>query len=474
MKMSDSSSKKKSASKCFAFVVSRMPRLFLYPLLVFLLSLSVSAEVAERPNALFIVSDDLNDWVGFMEGSRNAFTPNLDRLASQGVAFLDAHASSPLCGPSRAAFMSGMSAATSGFHDNDGKFSENELLTGRENLPQFFKGLGYRTMGAGKIFHYGYPEYWHEYLERGPRMYQAGDPKRNGFKIPGIMDWGPIELTEEEMDDYRMAQFAIDRLGREYDRPFFLACGIYLPHAPWYAPEEFFEPFPVDEILLPVENPEDHDDLPVRGRQMIRNSYQEIVEALGEEAHRDAVRSYLAAIHFADAQIGRILDALEESPHADNTIVVVFGDHGSHLGEKQRWHKDTLWVESTRTPLIIRAPGREGNGEASRRMASLLDLYPTLAELVGGEPPAHLEGRSLVSLLDDPDRSWPYAVVTHRRPGQVAVRTEDWCYIRYEDGGEEFYDRKADPGEWVNLAEISQYEVKKEEVSSWIESERRK
>lgn len=443
-----------------------MTRLPLLSLVLVMFTLSLSAEVEEPPNVLLIILDDLNDWVGHLEGHRNALTPNIDRLASEGVAFLDAHASSPLCGPSRAAFLSGMSAATSGYHNNLSRFTDEEILMGRENLPQFFHRAGYSTYASGKVFHYHFPEFWDESLDKGPRMYKAGQPKRNGLEIPGIFDWGPLPVADEEMDDYKMAQFAIDRLNEAHDRPFFIACGIYLPHLPWYAPEEYFEPFPVDGILIPPDNPNEVDDLPNRALQMARNKYQEVVNDLPPEALREAVQAYLAASHFADAQIGRILDALAAGPYAEDTVVVLIGDHGNHLGEKDRWHKDTLWQESTRAPFIVYAPGMAGNGHPSKRMASLLDLYPTLAELIGKEPPPHLEGRSLVPLLEDPVREWPFGVVTHRRPGQASVRTEDWCYIRYDDGSEELYDRRNDPSEWVNLAQTPQYERIKEEMSA--------
>jgi len=421
-----------------------------------------------RPNVLFIILDDLNDWTGISEGHRNTLTPNIDRLASEGVAFLDAHASSPLCGPSRAAFLSGISAVTSGFHDNKSRFTENEVLMEIENLPQFFHRIGYSTYASGKVFHYHYPEFWDDSLDKGPRMYKAGQPKQNGLEIPGIFDWGPLPVPDEEMDDYKMAQFAIDRLNEEHNKPFFIACGIYLPHLPWYAPEEYFEPFPIDEILTPPVNPDDLNDLPAVALRMIQNNYQEVLDQLPPDALRAAVQAYLAATHFADAQVGRVLDALAASPYSEDTIVVLISDHGNHLGEKHRWHKDTLWRESTHTPFIIYAPGMSGNGHTSDRVTSLLDIYPTLADLIGEQPPPHLEGRSLVPLLENPDGEWPFGVVTHRRPGQASVRTEDWCYIQYEDGSEELYDRRNDPREWINLAGISQYEEMKNEVSLWI------
>jgi arylsulfatase A-like enzyme len=441
----------------------------LLTLLVLIVMALKSALASERPNVLMIVLDDLNDWVGAMYGHPDTVTPHLDRLASQGVMFLDAHATSPLCAPSRAAFLSGMRASTSCYHDARGRFTDFDVLMRNPNLPQFFKQAGYQTFGAGKLFHNNYPEFWDVSLNKGPRMYQANMPKRHGHDIPGIMDWGPLERSEQEMDDYRMAQFAIDKLQREHEQPFFIACGIYLPHLPWYAPKEFFEPFPLESIRLPIENPNELDDLPPVTLSMTSSNQQRLIRDLGREVHREAVQAFLASTHFADAQIGRILAALDASPYADNTIVVLFSDHGNHLTEKHRWHKDTLWRESTRVPLVIRAPGMAGNGVASPRMASLLDIYPTLADLIGVEAPSHLEGRSLRPLLENPLRKWDHAAITNRRPGEASIRTEDWAYIRYADGSEELYNRRHDPREWINLASVPEYAQVKQQLATELE-----
>lgn len=422
-------------------------------------AVGVAETSGERPNVLMLVIDDLNDWAGALHGHPDTLTPNIDRLARQGVVFTDAYATSPICGPSRAAFLSGMLASTSGLHDNTSRFDAHPILMENENLPQFFRNRGYLTFGSGKIFHYYYPQFWDKSLDKGPRMYRSGQPKLNGLEIPGIFDWGSLAgVTDEEMDDYKMAQFAIDRINETHDAPFFITCGIYLPHLPWYAPPEYFEPFPLDTILMPVVNPHETEDLPRTALSMIHNSYQQIVRELGPEAHREAVQAYLAATHFADAQIGRVLDALEASPYRHNTIVVLLSDNGNHHGQKDRWHKDTLWRESTRVPLIIYAPGMEGNGRPSHAVASLIDVYPTLVDLLGEARPSHLEGRSLKPLLEEPEREWDHAVISNRRPGQYAVRTTDWCYIRYHDGSEELYKRRDDPREWINLADIPQYD----------------
>ena len=420
------------------------------------------------PNVILISVDDLNDWVGALHGHPNTLTPNMDRLARKGVVFTDAHASSPLCGPSRAALLSGIRASTSGFHDNNSSFSAHPVLMENENLPQFLKRMGYSTFSSGKVFHSYYPAFWDESIPKGGRMYSAGDPKLNGLEIPGIFDWGELDTPEEEMDDYKMVQFAIDRLRSLDDTPFFIACGIYLPHLPWYAPREYFKPFPRESIIMPEIKSDDSDDLPATALSMIYNNYQDLVRKLSPEAQRDAVRAYLASTHFADAQVGRLLDALDKSIHADNTIVVIFGDNGNHHGQKNRWHKDTLWRESTRVPLIIYVPGMAGNGKPCTRMASLIDIFPTLMDLLGETASDHLEGRSLKSLLENPAAVWEHAVITDRRPGQYAIRTGEWCYIRYNEGAEELYNRRNDPREWVNLAGEKKYDsIKKELMATY-------
>jgi arylsulfatase A-like enzyme len=414
---------------------------------------SVEDRKSERPNVLFISLDDLNDWVGCLDGHPNALTPNIDRLAKKGVLFTNAYSSSPLCGPSRAAFLSGMRASTTGFYDNKGEYTKNQALSECENLLQFFKRQGYATYGAGKIFHGYYPQFWDDSIGFGARMYQAGDPKINQTDIPGIFDWGVIDRTDEEMDDYKMAQFTIDKLNQKHDKPFFLACGIYLPHAPWYAPQKYFDKFPLGEIEMPTVKSDDLDDIPVVGQRIAGKGteYNARVDKY-KSRHNEAVQAYLAACNFADAQVGRILEALENSEYANNTIVVLFGDHGVHLGEKMKWHKDTLWVESARAPMIIYAPGYAGNGRQCSRTVSLLDMYPTLVDLINGKIGDKLEGNSLVPLLENTDLEWNHPAITNRRKDQTSVRTEQWCYIRYEDGSEELYDIVNDPSEWNNLA----------------------
>lgn len=421
-----------------------------------------------RPNVLFIVIDDLNDWVGCLGGNPDSLTPNMDRLAAKGTLFRNAYASSPLCGPSRAAFLSGMRASTTGLYDNLSNFEDHQILLDYENLPQFLRRRGYLAYGAGKVFHGYYPQYWDDSIDKGGRLYQAGEPKKNGLDIPGIFDWGALDVPDEQMDDYRMAQFAIDKLSQEHEKPFFLACGIYLPHVPYYAPRAYFDKFPLDKLSMPVVKADDTADLPKEAIKVINPKYTEFIDKCGQDKLKEAVQAYLACVNFADAQVGRVLDALEQSPYAHNTIVVLLGDNGLHFGEKNKWHKDSLWAESSRVPFMIYDPRKNRNGKLCDRVVSLLDIYPTLAELTNSLPPSNLEGRSIVPLLEYPYRKWDYPAITNRRKDQTAVRTEKWCYIRYQDGTEELYDYETDRFEWYNLASDGKYTNIKTKLAAYI------
>jgi arylsulfatase A-like enzyme len=427
---------------------------------------SYAGKNQQNPNVLFIVLDDLNDWVGCLGGHPNAKTPNLDKFAAESMLFTSAYCTSPLCGPSRAAFLSGMRASTTGVYNNTDHY--HEIMPDALNMPLFFKNNGYFSCGAGKIFHGMYPEYWHEFIPKSDRMYHAGEPKMNGTDIPGIFDWGALDVDDSEMDDYKMAQFAVDKLKAEHDKPFFLACGIYRPHAPWYAPKKYFDMHPIDKISMPVVKKDDLDDVPPAGVRVANLGYTKHVDAAGAAKKREAVQAYLASVTFADTQVGRVLKALDKSPYKDNTIVVVLGDHGLHLGEKNKWHKDTLWEESCRAPLMIRVPGMTEAGSVCERTVSFLDLYPTLVSLCGFDRPSHLEGRDITKILRNPDSEWDYPAVTHRRANQVTIRDSRWRYILYENGDEELYDHSKDPNEWHNLAADKKYDSVKEKLSLYI------
>jgi arylsulfatase A-like enzyme len=276
-------------------------------------------------------------------------------------------------------------------------------------------------------------------------------------------DWGPVDARDEEMGDYKLVSWAAEQLGKKHDKPLFLGVGFVKPHLPWYAPRKYFDMFPPDSIQLPKVLEEDLKDVPAAGVRMARpeGDHRAVREA---KQWRHAVQGYLATITFLDGQVGRLLDALDKSPHRDNTIVVFWGDHGWHLGQKEHWRKFALWEEATKAPLIfVAVPGLTKPGSRCDRTVDFLSLYPTLADLCGLKAPPHLEGASLRPLLTNPAAAWDRPAITTHGRGNNAIRTEKWRYIRYADGSEELYDHEADPLEWKNLAGDSRYaDVKKQ------------
>lgn len=420
------------------------------------------------PNILFISIDDLNDWVEPLGGHPQAHTPNLARLAEQGVSFTRAYTPSPSCNPARTAIMTGLEPSTSGVYSNYQVW--REVLPDAVTMAEHFMNHDYWAAGAGKIFHNNQPDprSWNEYfpsLDRhmppDPRPVPQGEtaampPFEDMYMV---FDWAPLDVPDSEMGDFQSVQWVIDQLGREHEQPFFLAAGIYRPHLPWYAPQEYFDLFPLEELQLTEVLEGDLDDVPERAREIAHRGGGYHRNVVGAGLWPEATQGYLASIAFADAMLGRLLDALDASPHADNTIVVVWSDHGWGLGEKEHWRKFALWENIARVPLMFRVPAGvpglpEGTlaGRRSERTVSLIDLYPTLVELAGVPVPSGLDGRSLVPLLEDPAHEWPHPAVTTYEYGEYAVRDERWRYIRYIDGSEELYDHTVDPEEWTNLA----------------------
>ncbi|CAN5911892.1 sulfatase [soil metagenome] len=427
-------------------------------------------EPATTPkNVLFIAIDDLNDWTGFLGGHPQAKTPNLDRLAAQGVVFERAYCSAPACNPSRASLLTGLHPTSTGVYLNSQPW--RPVLPEAVTLPQYFQAAGYDVRGGGKIFHGRYldPDSWDEWFPLASATRPEPDDRPvNGIANTGHFDWGPLDVPDAEMPDAKVVSWAIDRLNKsEGDKPFFLAVGLYRPHLPWYVPRPYFDQHPVSEVTLPEVLDNDLEDLPPAGIAMAKpnGDHRKVIEARQWEK---AVQGYLASIAFADAQIGRLLDALEASPHAGETVIVLWGDHGWHLGEKQHWRKFALWEEATRVPLVVNVPGVTQPGGRSQRTVTLLDLYPTLIELAGLPPKQDLEGKSFVPLLRDPGAAWDRPAVTTHGRGNHAVRSERWRFIRYANGDEELYDHEADPQEWKNLADDPRYSSVKQELAGWL------
>ena len=434
---------------------------------------SAKAEAyGNKPNVLFIAIDDLNDWSGCLGGHPDVKTPNIDRLVGRGVNFTNAHCQAPLCNASRASLLTGIRPSTSGVYINPQPWRKSPVLKDAVTLPQHFMAHGYRVMGSGKIFHgrYADPPSWHEYWPSKTRN-RPGDPMPPNRPINGIpktrhFDWGPVDVKDEEMGDWKVADWTCGKLEQRYDRPFFLGCGIFRPHLPWYVPQKYFDMYPLEEVTLPNINEDDLDDVPELGRRMARQRDHRNVTKYDQ--WRAAVQGYLASITFCDACVGKVLDALDNSRHADNTIIVLWSDHGWHLGEKLHWRKFALWEEATHNMMSFVAPGVTASNGRCNEATELLDIYPTLVDLCGLESREELEGMSLRPLLEDPEatRKRP-AVTTHRR-GNHSVRDERWRYIRYKDGTEELYDHQEDELEWTNLADRKDHQDVKKRLAQWL------
>ena len=460
-------------------------------------------DVHNRPSVLFIAIDDLNDWVGFLGGHPQALTPHMDRLARRGIVFTNAHCASPACNPSRAAVFSGkMPWKTNVWSNKSRKFFSQHPDS--RVLPHSFRDAGYVTYGTGKMMHSGAADnkrlfahrfdveqrwspltrelvrYTQEELPtkgtNNPRhvvRYRGSEIMLPLNRLPSdrkpestegeSFDWGAFDTPDSEMGDTQITDWAIKRLkshsATEHQKPFFLGVGYYRPHIPLFAPSKYFNRFKAAPAKLPRVDPEDLEDLSDTAREWaieaVTAGRHDTVVA--HEQWQAAVESYLACTTFVDAQIGRLIDALDASDSSDNTIIVLWSDHGWHLGEKQHWGKWTGWERSTRVPLVI-VPPREAKHQiasAGKRCTvpvSLIDLYPTLVELCNLAPPNSLDGESLVPLIRNPQSSSDRIVVTSFDPGNVSLRSAGWRYLRYANESEELYDLKEDPNEWVNLA----------------------
>lgn len=409
-----------------------------------------------RPNILLIIADDLNDWIAPMGGHPQVKTPNLDKLAARGVTFMNAQCPAPLCNPSRTAMFSGQRPTTTGVYNNQQTWMPH-VPAGR-CLNDYLRQQGFQSLAAGKVYHYrNYrAEEWTEVFYPRDDTLPNSVAKRTPGPFPYRMftEAAPEgdyqeQRGEDQLVDAQTVSWCSDRLRRETNR-FFMVCGLHRPHTPWDIPKKYFDMYPLEKVELPRVLSNDLADVPPAGVAFARpgGAHANVIKA---GLWQDRVRAYLAAVSFADAQVGRLLVALDASAHRDNTVVVFVGDNGWHLGEKQHWAKAALWRQATRVPLIWAAPGA-AKGKRCQQAVDLMSVYPTVCELAGVPVPKHVEGFSIRPLLEDPGRDWPHpALVTHLR-GNHAVCTAEWRYIRYADGSEELYNERSDPDEWTNIA----------------------
>jgi len=422
------------------------------------------AAANDKPNVLMIAIDDLNDWVGPLTGDSGGHprvrTPHMDRLAARGVTFTNAHCQSPLCNSSRTSILTGLRPTTTGVYALGPWFRTLPRYEDWVTLPQHFQRNGYVTMTTGKVYHDACPP--GPVRKDGPEFSRWGfkggfnpRPKQPFVKGTGhpLVDWGVYPERDEQQDDWKVADWAIEQLkDPPTDKPFFLSVGFRHPHVPLYASQKWFDLYPTDKQLLPPFLADDRDDTPRYSWYLHWRLPEPRLKWVREHGEwENKVRAYLASVSFADAMVGRVLRTLHDEGLADNTIVVLWSDHGYHLGEKEITGKNTLWRESTRVPLIFAGPGVKAKGKCAQP-AELLDVYPTLVDLCGLPPRDGLDGRSLSPQLNDvaAKRDAP-AICTHG-PGNHAVITDKWRYIRYADGSEELYDTVNDPREWWNVA----------------------
>lgn len=430
-----------------------------------------------KKNVVFIAVDDLNTWIGCLshlrEGVPEAQTPNIDKLASQGMLFTNAHTPVPWCMPAR-------NNTLTGLYPNHSQIYSDELfrdfLPNIKTLPQHFKESGYYLMAGGKIFHDTYPEAesWHEFNQfiRSPEEKKrlpslTGLGELGGGQGEGL-DWGVTSVSEHDLTDYKIAQWGIERLTRDYDTPFFLALGFRFPHLPWYLPQEYLDRYPMDSISVPWVKEDDLDDIPNAGKKMAwdnpflsASNFEQSDYAQVKKTNnwKRGVQAYLAAITFVDKQIGRVLEVLDQSKKKSDTLVVLWSDNGFHLGEKLHWRKFTLWDQATRVPVIIRDSSIAKPGRQVNTAVSLVDIYPTLLDLCGLAYPKHkLSGESLLPILAgrglDAQKK---AYITYGK-GNDSIVDAKWRYIQYADGTEELYDHMVDPQEWINLVNKKEYQ----------------
>ena len=455
---------------------------------------TASVMAATQPNILFFAVDDMNDWIGPM-GYEQAVTPNIDRLAKAGVTFINGHTAGIYCAPSRAAIFSGRYASSTGCYTSALYYKAEPDL---RPLQVVLQDGGYATYGAGKLFHHpaGMIDQrgWDEFYLRTQKQKETGWPmdtfqQEDADLIPQpfpghskykrsegnpteksaiwFLEWGKVpDEKENEMADTMRADWAANLLRQKHDKPFFVGIGVYAPHFPNFCPAKYFDLYDRDQIVPPPYKKDDLDDLPEKvrraktGRGRIHDHLEEI------DAVKDAIHGYLACLSYADAMLGRLLDALEEGPNADNTIVVFWSDHGYHHGEKKDWGKHTLWERTSNVPFIWAGPGIAVN-EKIEAGASLVDMFPTLVEFAGVNDGQERDGVSLVSMLGNPAAAKDRDIfLPGMKPNEYAVMNRNWRYIRYADGSEELYNVREDPNEWHNLAGHPEMEDVKKKLAS--------
>ncbi len=431
---------------------------------------SLACGQVQRPNIVFIAIDDLNDWIGCLGGNPDVRTPHMDRLAERGILFRNAHCQVPVCMASRVSVFSGKLASTSGCYEFNAEFHEAPSLANDVPIPLHFKHHGYATLGGGKLLHSGFKGRLAETFD--VNLTKGGNPtptQRINWPVK-VWDFGPFPELDEEMGDLQLAKNAAEFLSRKQSQPFFVATGFHRPHVPLHVPQKWFDLYDRKKLTLPKAPIEDLNDIPesdITRQKAIAPSHAEVLES---GKWRDLVHAYLACISFVDHCVGVVADAALDGPNRENTIVVLWSDHGFHLGEKQHWAKRTLWEESTRSPLMFAGEGIPA-GASTQAAVGLIDIYPTLVEIAGLPVPQEFDGVSLLPLIKNPTATWDRAVVSTWLPNNHCVVKDHWRYVRYKEGTEELYDMRSDIDEFSNLASDPNLAAIKASLARWLPAE---
>ncbi len=418
----------------------------------------ISTRGGQARNLVLIIIDDLNDWVTALGNHPQVKTPNIDKLAGSGTVFANAHAQAPICGPSRASLLSGLYPAKTGIY---GQINDAQLapavaaVSPTLLLPQYLRAQGFYTAGRGKVSHQGAQEgmfdEYHARTEQDGAYGPYPDKRFKWFDKRTHTDWGAYPDRDEDMIDFVTAQWGAQFLQRKFGQPFMLALGFVRPHAPWYVPQSWLDKFPLDEIELPTVLDNDFDDIPQAGKDLAQVPQMPTLEwAQENEEWRPILQAYLASIAFVDHCVGMVMEALEKSGRAQDTLICLASDNGYHLGEKQRFAKMSLWGRSTRVPLIFAGPGVKSKVIVDP--VGLIDIYPTVLDMLGLPTNPENAGRSLGPVLTGTAMLPLSPQVSVYGRGNFAVIDARYRYIRYADGSEELYDLENDPMEWHNLA----------------------
>ena len=434
---------------------------------------TVTRAEEQRPDIVFIIVDDLNDWIGCLGGHPDAKSPNIDALAAGGMLFSQAYCNSPQCRPSRTSLNHGIYPFNTGTYFNARFRQESKIST--PTMQQFFMENGYRVVSGGKVFH-GNPGKHGDELFQKPR-----DPKppkgKNDFNAMAAPNDGyALDVKDEEMSDYKVAEWAKEQWNTVTDKPLLMTVGFFRPHRPLHVPKPWFEKFPLASIRRPAEpdGVDDWDDMPEFAQRLARthahkslhNGQSDHEYIVAKDQWDATIRAYHASVAFVDRQIGRFLKSLEQNPRGRETYVMLVSDHGWHLGEKKHWSKGAIWEQTTHIPFIVRGPGIKVGSKCTQPV-SLIDVYPSLVDLASLDIPDGLDGASIKPQLANPSTPRGPAISSYGE-GNTSIRTEHWRYIRYEDGSEELYDHRIDPNEWTNLANRPEHKETTKKLAEMI------